>query len=355
MGAPQAKGRDYSLVGREAQLAVDKGLASAQWYACPVSRKRLKELMQRSDSPALRDTVLWVLSFLITGGLAFYLWPSWLALPFFLAYGVLYGSSSDSRWHECGHRTAFKTGWMNDVIYQIACFMIMRDPTVWRWSHTRHHTDTIIVGRDPEIAVMRPTLILKVIGMFLAVPQVIATTKSILRHAMGRLSAEEETFIPEREREKVYLTARIWLAIHLSVIALAAYFQSILPVLFIGPLPTMYGAWLHVMTGLTQHAGLAEDVLDHRLNSRTVYMNPVMRFLYWNMNYHIEHHMFPMVPYHGLPALHEEMKPFCPPAYRSIAAAYREIIPALIRQMREPQWHVVRELPPGARPLPAIS
>lgn len=95
MGAPQAKGRDYSLVGREAQLAVDKGLASAQWYACPVSRKRLKELMQRSDSPALRDTVLWVLSFLITGGLAFYLWPSWLALPFFLAYGVLYGSSSD--------------------------------------------------------------------------------------------------------------------------------------------------------------------------------------------------------------------------------------------------------------------
>jgi fatty acid desaturase len=29
--------------------------------------------------------------------------------------------------------------------------MIMREPTVWRWSHTRHHTDTIIVGRDREI------------------------------------------------------------------------------------------------------------------------------------------------------------------------------------------------------------
>ena len=70
--------------------------------------------------------------------------------------------------------------------------------------------------------------------------------------------------------------------------------------LLVGPLPTMYGAWLHVMTGLTQHAGLAEDVLDHRLNCRTVYMNPVLRFLYWNMNYHIEHHMFPMVPYHAL-------------------------------------------------------
>ena len=41
---------------------------------------------------------------------------------------------------------------MNDVVYNIACFMIFREPTVWRWSHARHHTDTIIVGRDPEIA-----------------------------------------------------------------------------------------------------------------------------------------------------------------------------------------------------------
>ena len=54
----------------------------------------------------------------------------------------------------------------------------------------------------------------------------------------------------------------------------------------------------------TQHAGLAEDVLDHRLNCRTVYMNPISRFIYWNMNYHVEHHMFPMVPYHALPRLH---------------------------------------------------
>jgi fatty acid desaturase len=340
--------RDYSLVGQDGKRAVAKGLASAQWYACPVPRKRLKELMQRRDGPAVRDTGLWIASFAAAGGLAYYFWPSWFALPFFIAYGVLYGSSSDSRWHECGHRTAFKTGWMNDVIYNIACFMIMREPTVWRWSHTRHHTDTIIVGRDPEIAVMRPTVILKVISMFFAVPQTLAAIKSMVRHCAGRLSDEEATFIPESERSKVYLTARIWLVIHLAVIAFALQIGSVLPVLLAGPLPTMYGAWLHVTTGLTQHAGLAEDVLDHRLNSRTVYMNPVMRFLYWNMNYHIEHHMFPMVPYHALPQLHEEMKHYCPPPYLSLFAAYREIIPALIRQMREPGWHIPRELPPGA-------
>jgi fatty acid desaturase len=51
-----------------------------------------------------------------------------------------------------------------------------------------------------------------------------------------------------------------------------------------------------VMTGHLQHAGLADNVLDHRLNTRTVYMNPLSRYVYWNMNYHVEHHMFPMVP-----------------------------------------------------------
>jgi fatty acid desaturase len=340
--------RDYSLVGPEAQLALERGLVSADWYRAPVPRKRMKELMQRTDGPAIRDTFIWLAAFAVSAGFAIALWPSWWALPFLLAYGVLYGSSSDSRWHECGHRTAFKTLWMNDAVYQLACFMIMREPEIWRWSHTRHHTDTIIVGRDPEIAVMRPAAIVKVIGMFFALPQVIAATKGILRHAAGRLSPEEETFVPESERHKVYRTARIWLAIHLAVIGLAIWLDSFLPVLLAGPLPTMYGAWVHVMTGITQHAGLAEDTLDHRLNSRTVYMNPVLRFIYWNMNYHIEHHMFPMVPYHALPALHEEIKAYCPPPYTSCLAAYREIIPALLRQARDPGYFVMRELPSGS-------
>ena len=340
--------RDYSLTGRDTHYAEEHHLVSAQWYQAPIPRKRLKELMQRRNGPAIRDTAIWFTAFLITAGLATLLWPSWWSVPFLLAYGVLYGSSSDSRWHECSHGTAFKTPWMNGAVYQIACFMIMRDPTTWRWSHTRHHTDTLVVGRDPEIAVMRPTVVLKVISMFFAVPQVWSAITTMLRHAAGRLTCDEATYIPEQERSKVYTTARVWLAIHLAVIALSIYLGSILPMLFIGPLPTMYGAWVHVMTGLTQHAGMPEDVLDHRLNSRTVLMNPVLRFIYWNMNYHVEHHMFPMVPYHALPALHVDMKPYCPPAYPSVWAAYREIVPAVLRQVREPGWAVERPLPASA-------
>ena len=143
--------------GARGRAAEQKGLASAQWYACPVPRKQLKELMRRKDGPAdPRHADLVRRSAGFSGALAYHFWGSWLCVPFFALYGVLYGSASDSRWHECGHGTAFKTPWMNDVVYHIACFMIMREPTIWRWSHTRHHTDTIIVGRDPEIITPRP-------------------------------------------------------------------------------------------------------------------------------------------------------------------------------------------------------
>jgi fatty acid desaturase len=135
------------------------------------------------------------------------------------------------------------------------------------------------------------------------------------------------------------------------VIAACLAFRSILPAMYVG-LPTFYGGFMTIFFGLTQHAGLAEDVLDHRLNSRTVYMNPIFRFLYWNMNYHVEHHMFPMVPYHALPRLHAAIKADCPPAYRSTIEAYREIISAILRQRKDPYYFVERQLPRGAKAVP---
>ena len=54
------------------------------------------------------------------------------------------------------------------------------------------------------------------------------------------------------------------------------------------------------------------------------------------MNYHVEHHMFPMVPYHRLPELHEEIKHDLAPVYPSIWAAYKELVPAVLRQLQGP-------------------
>ncbi len=234
---------------------------------------------------------------------------------------------------------------MNDVIYQVASFMVHREPEVWRWSHTRQHTDTIIVGRDPEIAVPRPPKLREIALSFFGIMQAKVYFYKIFLHSTGRLSDEEKTFIPESEWGTVFRTARIHLLIYLAVIALSLATWSIMPLMYIG-LPSFYGAWLYLTTGFTQHAGLAEDVLDHRLNCRTVYMNPVMRFLYLEMNYHVEHHMFPMVPHYNLTDLHAEMKADTPTPYKGFWEAYQEIILAVIRQARDPYFYGKRQPPP---------
>ena len=339
---------DYSLVGEESTRAIERGLAEADWYQCPVPRATLRRLLERKDGPAIRDTLILFSLLAITGGATAAWWGSWWALPTYFVYATLYGTSSDSRWHECGHGTAFKTDWMNRALYEIASFMVMRESVVWRWSHTRHHSDTIIVGRDPEIQVPRPPDLLTHALSLMAVGGYRTFFPKILRHAAGGISAEERTFIPETEFPKIRWRARIYLTIYLLVIAAALISHSWLPV-FLFVVPQVFGTWLMIIHNTPQHAGLAENVLDHRLNCRTIYMNPVSRFLYWNMNYHLEHHMFPLVPYHALPKLHALIRDDCPPPYPSILSAWREIIPTLLRQTRDPGFHVKRQLPPPTK------
>lgn len=354
--ASASPARDYSLTGESAKHAVEAGLAAAEWYHSDVPRKTMKDLMKRSDGPAIRDTILWLALHVVFAVGGILLWGTWWAVPFWLAYGVLSGSACDARWHECGHGTAFRTRWMNDVVYHIASFQVMRNPVNWRWSHARHHTDTIVVGRDPEIIWMHPIRLgLKALA-YVGIVDTWNSFRVLVRNAAGVLSPDEKDYIPESEWPRAIFWARVHMAIYavtvlvaLGMLAAGMGWKATIPFLLVGG-PRIYGCWHMVMTGLLQHGGLAEDVLDHRLNSRTVYVNPVTRWIYMNMNYHVEHHMYPMVPYHALPKLHETIKHDLPPPNTSIWDAYKEMIGAVMRQRHDPGYFVKKELPPTARP-----
>tara|TARA_R110002049_G_scaffold30_2_gene177 strand:+ start:2549 stop:4870 length:2322 start_codon:yes stop_codon:yes gene_type:complete len=340
---PQIK-LDYSLTGENANKSIALGLAEADWYQSPIPRKIMRKLLIRKDGPAIKDTLLLLAILIITAITTVALWGTWWVVMPYLIYSVFYATSSDSRWHECSHGTAFKTDWMNNIVYEVASFMVMRESVVWRWSHTRHHSDTIIVGRDPEIQIPRPPSIKNLILSIFNIGVYKTFYPSLIRHAFGKITDIERTYIPETEFNKVFKIARIYLFIYVLIISSAVVLQTWIPI-FLFILPHFFGTWLMIVHNTTQHAGLAENVLDHRLNCRTVYMNPISRFIYWNMNYHIEHHMFPLVPYHALPKLHALIKDDCPPVYSSIFSAWSEIIPTIKRQIKEPSFYVKRKLP----------
>ena len=158
--------------------------------------------------------------------------PSWGSIPFWLIYGVLYTSGSDARWHECGHGTAFKTLYLNKFFYQLACFMIMRNPVTWKWSHARHHTDTLLVGRDAEIAVMMPPAALRLILNFVGLPDILDSLKRMASHIFGRLHPDE-ALICSRTCPAAYICCRQNLVDNLSAYhrfssAIAIFYPSAL-------------------------------------------------------------------------------------------------------------------------------
>ena len=342
---------DYSLTGPSSQLAVERGLANAEWFAPTIDADRLRDLQVRTNGRAAFDVFLW-LGLLVASGVWAYttIW-SWWSIPAFAVYGALYGGAADARWHECGHGTAFRSTWANDVIYYLASFMLWRGPSVWRWSHYRHHTDTIIVGRDAEIVFQRPPSVPRAVFAFTHLQGGPLMFRRLVQHAGGRLDADARDFVPDSEHRLVVRESRVFVGIVVAVAIWSLVTWSIVPLMFIG-LPTIYGAWLVVFFGITQHAGMRENVLDHRYSTRSVYMNPVFRFLYLNMNYHVEHHLLPSVPYRSLPALHDEIKDQLAPAKPNVPAAYREIFHALSKQHRDPTWEIpldVPEVPSAAR------
>lgn len=342
--------RDYALTGPQGARAVEAGLSEADWYRSPVPPDELRRLLTRRDGPAIFHTILWFGLLGVTGWATWHWWGSWWAIPPYALYAVLYATASDSRWHECSHGTAFASDRLNDLVYEIASFMIMRESVVWRWSHNRHHSDTIIIGRDPEIQVPRPTRFLPLILGLANLGNYASYPRSLVRHAAAIMTPAERTFVPASEFTRVFRNARIVLGIYAAVIACAVALHSWVPI-FLVVIPHLFGTWLMIVHNTTQHAGLAENVLDHRRNCRTVHMNWFSRFVYWNMNYHVEHHMFPLIPYHALPRLHALIKDDCPPAYPSLWAAWREILPALRRQAIDPDYVVERPVPaPAARP-----
>ena len=117
-----------------------------------------------------------------------------------------------------------------------------------------------------------------------------------------------------------------------------------LPVLMI-LLPPFYGNTILMICAMTQHAGLADNIKDHRKSTRTVILNPFFSFLYSKMEYHIEHHIFPKIPCHNLKAFHKVIKDQMPSPNKGVINAYKEIIPAIFKQSKNRNYFINVEVP----------
>jgi fatty acid desaturase len=314
------------------------------WFKCDIERKPLKRLMRRDDFHALFWLAGYVALLLGTGFLAYRAIGTPWVVPAFFLYGTIYVFASPIQ-HETHHGTAFKNRWLNDIVHWIAGAMLLTEPVYTRWGHMNHHTYTVFTDKDIEIELPRPVSIVQFLLKLFAVTMFHPLL--IVKHACGIITPKAKEIVPQSELPKMIWSARLFLLVYACVFALCFWTRSLLPLVFT-VFARFYGSPIPKLLVFTQHVAMAENVYDHRLSTRTVKFNPLFEYLYWNMQHHLAHHLFPSVPFHALPKLHPYIKDQIPRVYNGLWDVYKEIIPALIRQHKDPAYAVRPVLPEEA-------
>ena len=212
-----------------------------QWYKCNIDKKLYRELVKRSDWQGLKHVSIWILCLIVSGYFVITTWLSWWSVPALFIYGNIF-MACNPVWHECGHRTAFKTRWLNEMFYHIGSFMFNFEPIRWRWSHFRHHSNTLHTtdkGLDYEIQVTKPTDLLFVflhhlpLGNLAFYKSYAALHFETIKHALGVKTPVLVDCVPKEEHNKVKYVARIHIFLWMIIIGSSIFFQTWLPLVML--------------------------------------------------------------------------------------------------------------------------
>ena len=332
-------------------MAIEQDKVKVAWYKTPIPRETWALLIQRSDWKGLGQALGHLGLLAISGTAAWYAvgrlpWPVVLLLLF--AHGTMYGFLG-AGFHELVHQTVFKTKALNTFFLYLISFLSWGNPVMYWTSHQEHHKYTLHPPDDLEV-VLPLELTLKgfLRSAFVSPWDLFYRAKFVGGLALGHVDGRWEKYLFPTEaaaaRRRLFTWARLALLGHLLIVVVSLYFGWwMVPVLT--TFAPFYGGWLVYLCGATQHAGLQDNVPDFRLCTRTFTVNPFVQFLYWHMNYHIEHHMYAAVPCYNLARLHAAIEADMPPYPRGLIATWREILPILERQKQDPTYQFVAPLP----------
>ena len=335
------------------------------WYRSPIDSDVLAELMRRNNLRAWTQTLCHLGLFFATGAAAYFVfasidggnWP-WtvpLLVVALFVHGTIGPFMGLIAVHELQHRTVFTSRALNDVFEKVYAFISWSDYIWYQKSHAIHHQATCHAHYDGEVLLpIRFSLRRWRVWLGLVAWNPQATWQrlaAVWRHARGDVrGAWYRHVLPEsdaRLRRRHRAWARTLLVGH-GALALAFAASGHWFLIVVYTFGTFYCGWLGFLCGLPQHYGLNANVPDFRMNTRTFTCSWLPAFYYWNMQYHLEHHMYPAVPFYNLPKLRKAIAHDLPPAPHGLRATWREMLALKRKFLADPNF---RHVPPVPNPI----
>lgn len=295
-----------------------------------LDRKTIKALCKRSDRSGLVWLAQWLTVLSATGYLLHVSLGTWWVVPAMVVYGVVLTLPTYALSHETAHGTAFRTRWLNETALWLSSLIYFEEPYHRRYSHTSHHTCTLHVGKDGQMPFDLPMnfqgWLKELSGFSLYCHEV----KLFWRNAFGRFTPMVREYTPARELRKLQWGARVCLACYAGLLGLVLAGYS-WPLMYL-IIPRLVGGPAMQMFTFLQHAEVAENSPSILASTRSFRTSWPGRFLYMNMNHHVEHHLYPQVPFYALPALNEALADQLPEPDPGVWRTNLELLSVVIRR-----------------------
>ena len=204
--------------------------------------------------------------------------------------------------HETAHKTAFRSRGLNLAVGHLSAFIIGLPYEYYCLFHWDHHRYTQDPDRDPELIVgVKPASDTQLALAYSGLLQVASRLRLLLRHAVtGKVTVP---WIPESKRTVIVREARVYATLYVLLFALSLWLSSAL-LLWVWIVPLVIGQFFLRPYLYAEHTG-CERTRSAFQNTRTTYTAAIVKWIAWNMPYHVEHHAYPSVPFHALPKLNE--------------------------------------------------
>lgn len=211
--------------------------------------------------------------------------------------------------HEFFHRTFFKSRRLNKFFFAACGVVTWSNYGFFGITHKRHHLKTLQDG-DPEDQSRRFISKREILTLtFFDAEGFVRRILILVKNALGVIPSDNTLAISSHEYRRVVQAARrilvcqgLWLFIVLFVVKIpeVIFLTTLAPWFF--RLPNVALERLQHLHGQRAHPSTFET-------TRTILLPRFLSWTYANMNYHVEHHLFPFVPSYHLPAVHRIVKP----------------------------------------------
>lgn len=222
----------------------------------------------------------------------------WLYLvgsPFYLlAAASLHGISLFT--HEGVHGVLDQKAWRNRLLSMLCALPVLQNFSAYRVLHLQHHRNLGAEG-DPDhyknYTRWTGLLFLMYWGRLLIGYPIYITAIPILGFRQGDRS------------DRGWILVEVMLLI--SMVTLGVIFLPVNVLIHAWLIPMVIINTIVNIRGMSQHT-LLEQESDVIRGTRSILADPVTRFFMCNENYHLEHHLYPGVPWYHLPMLHSALR-----------------------------------------------